>query len=217
MSCSAETTSTSVSDIDGLPCELCGSPCEETDNQILLCDSCDKGYHQYCLPSPIEVIPTGPWFCPSCCQSSTASTQQKQGHADPVPKTATKANKSKKRARKKVLFRKRKKAKPKPSHKQLPEHEDDDIPCVVCHRYDSPRENAIILCDLCDQGYHQLCLKPRLKVIPPGNWFCPKCSSKRSLKKRKCEVEREVIQVDSESNVEDTTPVSCQSQVSTVL
>lgn len=34
--------------------------------QILLCDSCDSGYHTACLRPPLMVIPDGEWFCPPC-------------------------------------------------------------------------------------------------------------------------------------------------------
>ncbi|XP_033103860.1 remodeling and spacing factor 1-like [Anneissia japonica] len=33
---------------------------------ILLCDSCDAGYHTACLRPPLMIIPDGDWFCPSC-------------------------------------------------------------------------------------------------------------------------------------------------------
>lgn len=34
--------------------------------QILLCDSCDSGYHTACLRPPLMLIPDGEWFCPPC-------------------------------------------------------------------------------------------------------------------------------------------------------
>lgn len=35
-------------------------------SQILLCDSCDSGYHTACLRPPLMLIPDGEWFCPPC-------------------------------------------------------------------------------------------------------------------------------------------------------
>jgi histone demethylase JARID1 len=32
----------------------------------LLCDSCDAGYHGYCLDPPIKTVPTFDWHCPRC-------------------------------------------------------------------------------------------------------------------------------------------------------
>lgn len=36
------------------------------EDNLLLCDGCDKGYHIYCLDPPLKSIPSGDWFCPSC-------------------------------------------------------------------------------------------------------------------------------------------------------
>uniref|UniRef100_A0A182P2H9 PHD-type domain-containing protein n=1 Tax=Anopheles epiroticus TaxID=199890 RepID=A0A182P2H9_9DIPT len=42
--------------------------CKKTDQPewILLCDSCDKGYHCACLKPVLFTIPEGDWFCPVC-------------------------------------------------------------------------------------------------------------------------------------------------------
>uniref|UniRef100_A0A3Q3AY73 Remodeling and spacing factor 1b, tandem duplicate 1 n=1 Tax=Kryptolebias marmoratus TaxID=37003 RepID=A0A3Q3AY73_KRYMA len=37
-----------------------------TRERILLCDSCDSGYHTACLRPPLMIIPDGEWFCPPC-------------------------------------------------------------------------------------------------------------------------------------------------------
>ncbi|KAJ7995718.1 hypothetical protein DPEC_G00247500, partial [Dallia pectoralis] len=46
------------------PCSHCGLP--NHPELILLCDSCDSGYHTACLRPPLMVIPDGEWFCPPC-------------------------------------------------------------------------------------------------------------------------------------------------------
>uniref|UniRef100_A0A3B4TY93 Remodeling and spacing factor 1b, tandem duplicate 1 n=1 Tax=Seriola dumerili TaxID=41447 RepID=A0A3B4TY93_SERDU len=38
----------------------------QTKPKILLCDSCDSGYHTACLRPPLMIIPDGEWFCPPC-------------------------------------------------------------------------------------------------------------------------------------------------------
>ncbi|CAH8489999.1 unnamed protein product [Heterobilharzia americana] len=45
-------------------CEICQRPDDEA--HLLLCDHCDRGYHTYCLPTPLSSIPDGDWFCPDC-------------------------------------------------------------------------------------------------------------------------------------------------------
>jgi hypothetical protein len=49
---------------DDTPCEACGSP--SPDPPMLLCDSCDKGYHISCLNPPLTSVPRGRWLCPAC-------------------------------------------------------------------------------------------------------------------------------------------------------
>ena len=34
--------------------------------QILLCDTCDNGYHTSCLRPPLMIIPDDDWYCPPC-------------------------------------------------------------------------------------------------------------------------------------------------------
>ncbi|KAF7206684.1 remodeling and spacing factor 1 [Nothobranchius furzeri] len=46
------------------PCKHCGLP--NHPELILLCDSCDNGYHTACLRPPLMIIPDGEWFCPPC-------------------------------------------------------------------------------------------------------------------------------------------------------
>uniref|UniRef100_A0A1B0DLZ6 Uncharacterized protein n=1 Tax=Phlebotomus papatasi TaxID=29031 RepID=A0A1B0DLZ6_PHLPP len=54
-------------DFDENPHHAC-QKCSKHDHPewILLCDSCDKGYHCSCLKPVLFVIPEGDWFCPPC-------------------------------------------------------------------------------------------------------------------------------------------------------
>lgn len=45
-------------------CVVCETGTNE--DQILLCDACDRGFHTYCLQPRIESIPDGDWYCPDC-------------------------------------------------------------------------------------------------------------------------------------------------------
>lgn len=45
-------------------CETCGT--DNDPSNILLCDSCDAGYHGTCLDPPIKGIPEYDWHCPRC-------------------------------------------------------------------------------------------------------------------------------------------------------
>ncbi|XP_037819834.1 uncharacterized protein LOC119609195 [Lucilia sericata] len=51
--------------------------------------------------------------------------------------------------------------------------EEDVTNCEVCNRPD--REDVMLLCDHCNQGYHMDCLSPPLTEVPEGSWFCDNC------------------------------------------
>ena len=40
--------------------------------------------------------------------------------------------------------------------------------CQFC--YGGENENALLLCDSCDRGYHTYCFKPPITTIPEGDW-----------------------------------------------
>ena len=49
----------------------------------------------------------------------------------------------------------------------------DDTQCQVCQ---SPfDEHQMLLCDICNAGWHMDCLLPPLTTIPHALWKCPLC------------------------------------------
>ncbi|XP_076268228.1 ATP-dependent chromatin assembly factor large subunit isoform X2 [Rhynchophorus ferrugineus] len=49
--------------------------------------------------------------------------------------------------------------------------------CQICRRR-KDSEN-MLLCDCCNLGHHMYCLKPKLTMVPKGDWFCDKCKKDR--------------------------------------
>uniref|UniRef100_A0A3Q2DVN4 Bromodomain adjacent to zinc finger domain protein 1A n=1 Tax=Cyprinodon variegatus TaxID=28743 RepID=A0A3Q2DVN4_CYPVA len=49
--------------------------------------------------------------------------------------------------------------------------------CRLCRRKGDA--DSMLLCDGCDRGHHTHCLRPRLKCVPEGSWFCPDCRPKQ--------------------------------------
>lgn len=52
--------------VDSMPCEICKSNYDNDDEQLLLCDGCNNGFHLECLTPKLDSIPEGAWFCPEC-------------------------------------------------------------------------------------------------------------------------------------------------------
>ncbi|XP_052058413.1 bromodomain adjacent to zinc finger domain protein 1A-like [Mytilus californianus] len=78
--------------------------------------------------------------------------------------------------------------------------------CRVCRR--KGNADQMLLCDLCDRGHHIYCLKPPLKIVPTGDWFCPDCRPKEIKRsplkgRRKTFVEESENEEKSSSEEED--------------
>jgi PHD-finger len=52
-------------------------------------------------------------------------------------------------------------------------HAHDDPACERCGS--AANEAEMLLCDGCDCAYHLACLRPPLKSVPAGDWYCPAC------------------------------------------
>ncbi|KAK3884408.1 hypothetical protein Pcinc_011311 [Petrolisthes cinctipes] len=71
--------------------------------------------------------------------------------------------------------------------------ESDDL-CVVCKSSKSWDTNEIVLCHICEQGYHQDCLQPRIGpefCEPNSQWECPKCAGDSAMEKEERKKSRE--------------------------
>merc|ERR1712096_396752 len=60
--------------------------------------------------------------------------------------------------------------------------------CKICRR--KTDSDNMLLCDSCDNGHHIYCLKPKLKSIPSGDWFCPECKPKERVRSPKKKVRK---------------------------
>ena len=58
--------------------------------------------------------------------------------------------------------------------------------CEKCAESHSYPGNELLLCDgeECDVAYHLHCLKPKLLVVPQGDWYCPTCVIVRKAQMR---------------------------------
>lgn len=78
------------------------------------------------------------------------------------------------------------------------------IACMICRRKGDPE--MTLLCDECNRACHMYCLKPKLKQVPEGDWYCPKCRpedyKRKRQRKTKVFVEEERVE-EEEEEVED--------------
>lgn len=50
---------------------------------------------------------------------------------------------------------------------------------MVCRRGSDP--DKMLLCDECNGGTHMFCMKPKMKTVPEGNWYCNRCVARLGL------------------------------------
>ncbi|XP_039947514.1 bromodomain adjacent to zinc finger domain protein 1A [Bactrocera tryoni] len=55
--------------------------------------------------------------------------------------------------------------------------------CQVCRRGSDP--DKMLLCDECNGGTHMFCMKPKMKTVPEGNWYCARCVKRLGLRNDK--------------------------------
>jgi transposase InsO family protein len=60
-------------------CEVCSFP--HDGDLMLLCDSCDRAYHTYCLTPALDGVPKGRWVCPECTAAGVTVTRLKTPQA----------------------------------------------------------------------------------------------------------------------------------------
>ena len=78
--------------------------------------------------------------------------------------------------------------------------------CKVCRKKADPE--LMLLCDRCDNAYHMYCLKPKLKSIPEGDWFCPECKPKERVRSPKKKVRKSFSFHEAESDEEEEEEVA---------
>lgn len=54
---------------DDMSCKKCNK--SDQPEWILLCDTCNQGWHASCLRPALMAIPDGDWYCPLCRHVST--------------------------------------------------------------------------------------------------------------------------------------------------
>lgn len=74
-----------------VPCQVCQEKHSKRNNEMLLCDRCDKGYHMRCLTPALTTVPAGKWYCPACCTARRGPRKAPKMTKTPKTSKTTKA------------------------------------------------------------------------------------------------------------------------------
>lgn len=87
--------------------------------------------------------------------------------------------------------------------------------CNICR--DSGNADAMLICDLCDKGYHMKCLAPPLNKKPTGllavagNWVCSVCDKNNNNKKEKSPTSLKDLNASNKESCMYEPPTPCES------
>ncbi|KAG7344241.1 PHD-finger domain containing protein [Nitzschia inconspicua] len=167
--------------------------------RLVICDGCERSCHLECLSPPLSKVPKGDFFCPECKQTAVKEDNEqdndecmicgevgdliicdgceKSCHMEcleppllEVPEDdffCPACLKNAKRNAKLAVDDKM----------ESINQEDDNDECMICGE-----GGDLIICDGCEKSCHGQCLDPPLKDAPEGDFFCPTCSSKPTVK-----------------------------------
>ncbi|KAI8819321.1 chromatin remodelling complex Rsc7/Swp82 subunit-domain-containing protein [Fimicolochytrium jonesii] len=116
------------------------------DSRLLFCDTCDRGYHTFCLEPPLDEAPEGTWLCPLCavCAScaTTKATDWKHAIIPPEPE------------KKSTSYGTYLCTYCPDCYRQF----EASMFCPVCMgMYKEDEEAAMVCCDACDRWIHVAC------------------------------------------------------------
>ena len=152
-----------------MKCTVCRSGHDE--DRIILCDTCERGFHIHCLLPPLPEVPEGDWFCPACAAIKLADRCPVCESGDHEDRMIL-CDACGRGFHLECLS-------PPLSH--VPDGDWFCVQCaavaaLICPVCDSgEREDRMILCDGCGKGFHLECLTPPLTAVPEGDWFCAGC------------------------------------------
>ncbi|KIK29056.1 hypothetical protein PISMIDRAFT_516418 [Pisolithus microcarpus 441] len=99
-------------------CEICQK--KNYEDQMLLCDGCDCGFHMFCLDPPLTSIPRGKWFCHTCLLETGGDFGFDEGEEHSLSSFQARDQE----------FRRRWWATHPPAHKSPPDLDDPTVTCV---------------------------------------------------------------------------------------
>jgi hypothetical protein len=79
------------------PCDGCGRA--DREEEMVLCDSCDAGWHLDCLSPALPAVPDGDWLCPECAVGNRDSGSLSDLSAQATPGNKGRLEGSRKRVR----------------------------------------------------------------------------------------------------------------------
>ena len=160
--------------------------------QMLLCDSCDRGHHMYCLRPQLKRIPAGEWLCPTCKQAKAAETKKPASTRGRRKSTIVEEEEEDEEDEEEDEEDAMDEDEDEDDNDEEEEEEDgeeeddeeddgDDTSaeCGFCWK-----PGKLVYCSQCPYGYHMRCTDPPLTEVPSDadEWLCQHCRPEEKKK-----------------------------------
>uniref|UniRef100_T1I0S2 Bromodomain adjacent to zinc finger domain protein 1A n=1 Tax=Rhodnius prolixus TaxID=13249 RepID=T1I0S2_RHOPR len=160
-------------------CKLCR---RRTDPEnMLLCDTCNKGHHLYCLKPKLTKVPSGDWHCPRCRPKQKVETIKRKRRLFSEDESDNEENMCR------VILVKISTEENLPrivrkesvikinicvcvSHEVCIRFFREEWICKTCSE-----NGAQLLCHSCETYQHLSCVVPPMRKVPKSKWFCHEC------------------------------------------
>eukprot|EP00037_Helgoeca_nana_P031188 m.394382 g.394382 ORF g.394382 m.394382 type:complete len:1241 (+) comp28343_c4_seq5:276-3998(+) len=135
-----------------IKCKVCRRSTDE--QELLLCDGCNHGFHTFCLKPKLFEIPQGDWFCTTCKPPALSGRQAKRNAMALMMEGGDEGSES-----------------DAAGEADGVDNYVDSL-CSVC-----TQGGEVLCCDTCPLVYHLECVG--LRRIPRGVWQCDACQNPR--------------------------------------
>ena len=59
-------------------CKICEEKTPYDEEQLLLCDKCNCGFHMFCLKPKLDSVPKDAWFCTDCLEEMRGEDEKER-------------------------------------------------------------------------------------------------------------------------------------------
>lgn len=160
--------------------------------KMLICDSCNRGHHTYCLKPALDSIPDGEWHCPECNPKVKSPRKQpprvskdQDVDYDEVEEIEMPGSSSDVDPEETMVIESENEDSMDDNESRSSSLDSEDV-CVICGAND---DDPDIECGKCQRKFHMSCHPS--KVTSRRNFVCHKCSSKANIAEKRSSTEQQ--------------------------
>jgi hypothetical protein len=64
--------------LENMVCKICVEKTQYDEEQLLLCDKCNCGFHMFCLKPKLDSVPKDAWYCIDCLEEMRGEDEKER-------------------------------------------------------------------------------------------------------------------------------------------